>query len=155
MRWIRSCRNRSTRLLTHPPMTPTQLELTRLLGSKELTLGCMFKQSYTEGFETVIYKVVGWNFHSVTERWIAHFPHVSQITEIIGHPATLTDFHRWLVDKCLIFEQRALSFVVKDVEMNLLLEVSYLSSKPLLDQEEATLSAILNLVKSNESLRSQ
>ncbi len=123
-------------------MTPTQLELTRLIGKKELVdiEGC---QAF--GSSCGIKDSDGKYVCKYCRYWNGQ-----QREEEKCIPATLTDFHRWLVDKCLIFEQRALSFVVKDVEMNLLLEVSYLSSKPLLDQEEATLSAILNLVKSHD-----
>ena len=102
-------------------MTPLQLELTRLIGKKELMFGC------TDTLE------VGY-FHNPEK----------QIMKIIGHPATLSDFHRWVINNNLILTHQDSRIYAGDTR------ILYDSSKDLLDQEEETLKQIVELISSNQ-----
>ena len=68
--------------------------------------------------------------------------------KVIGHPATLSDLHRWLNDNSYTWEQRHFDIKVF-YPVNVL--INYDSMDDLLDQSESTLGAIINLIERNET----
>jgi len=137
-------------------MNDIQLELTRLIGEKELTFGCVLKYNkfdyewfdyYQFLFTTKdCYGLV--STHSLNKD--NEFRSYNDKYEIIGHPATETDFKRWMNGKydwqqtwsCIFF------FELKDwnIEMR---TIEYDSSKELLEQKADTITQIISLIKSN------
>ena len=74
--------------------------------------------------------------------------------EIIGHPATLTDLHRFLWDNFdqeigWVHNERAIILPPNNPCERLRI-IPYDSSKELLDQSEETLQQIINLINNNK-----
>lgn len=136
-------------------MTPLQIELTKLIGKKELSFGCIIKSINTGWIRRLCdYSDLGkdedwtYNFWIITEA-VSYIE--MQNCSIIGHPATLSDFQRWMnskkfyswgqhkdefIDAFFITEQ---SWKIDRVSID--------SSKDILDQSEETLQQIIDLVK--------
>jgi len=145
-------------------MTDLQLELTRLIGRKELTFGCIVYIPETKIYSRRL-KEWFWRVHfanALTEymwvcldnkNYIPWFNAKKRNVEIIGHPATLSDLHKWMNDSTfnwfqsnrkltLQWSQKKWSWFI-DLETSIV----YDSSIGLLDQSESTLQAIINLIK--------
>lgn len=148
-------------------MTPLQLELTRLIGKKELSFGCLvtvqstdlrhryvwYDEEYEVDTEEEFYYVCKydgilysdrngcetlWKMWANWNDW--------KIIEIIWHPATLADFHRWMNENVFYWSQWYESFSY-DKNWISYDNIPYDSSKELLDQSEETLQQIISLIK--------
>ena len=140
-------------------MTPLQLELTKLIGKKELSFGCYLNvKMWKSWIETMFFKTVivdsdfSWNqrryktrhpLYEVYEEYVP-FAIEKQELEIIGHPATLSDLHRWMNSKNIRFCQEG-----KNILYSWGKNFQYDSSKDLLDQKEETLKQIIDFIKNN------
>lgn len=141
-------------------MNETQLELTRLLGDKTISFGCLVE--WDNGMSVSKRQIQAIDSLHLLGYWDSAKDMYQEAfwtselflrdCEIIGHPATLTDLHRWMNNNC--HEQVPNGWVQHCSSIMLTTEdwiphsVDYDSSKPLLDQSPETLSAIINLVKS-------
>jgi hypothetical protein len=130
-------------------MTPLQLELTRLIGKKEYGVGLLFTQAYTDKIETMLSEVRWGNFHAITWDKI-HFPHTSQITEIIGHPATLSDLHMWInsCNRIIDWSQNTEGISVTCF-LGKIVVLFYDSSKELINQNEKHIKDIVYFIKNH------
>lgn len=153
-------------------MNDLQLELTRLIGKKELTPWCEIIV-HDENF--IMHDN---NRHAtvqhITEQWdlfLMYFvscvswfdKHMSQVPlngyihhddketfgsiEILNHPATLSDFHRWMNEEGILWSQVTNIRILKGKQKDDIV-IPYDSSKCLLDQEPSTLEQIISLIKS-------
>lgn len=142
-------------------MTPLQLQLTQLIGKKELSLGCKIiyqDKEYVYINETWYMTDLHQWCHSIF--WICEEWHsnddpldVKRINtgykyEIIGHPATLSDFHRLLTVKWSYWAQT--EYLISDFSSPKKFSIKYDSSKDLLDQDEETLKQIIDLIENNQ-----
>jgi len=150
-------------------MNEQQLELTRLIGKKELSFWCYVVNKEMPSFYykliTKVYFpwdtnenrwwVVNTNNNSVIEQTIPE-----EQFEIVWHTAHLPDFHKWMNEKikkvsdwhfsqwpdeirfCLAWRDE-----IKVFEFDI--TIPYDSSKDLLDQSTETLDKIIELIKSN------
>ena len=135
-------------------MTPLQLELTRLIGKKELTFWCLIEWSgnssvnkrYLQKIDSQYLMGYGDSEKDMHQEafWISELS--LRDCEIIGHPATLSDLHSWIL-KTHDFAQSGT--YIEIMSGSEILEIKYDSSKDLLDQEEETLKQIISLIKSN------
>jgi hypothetical protein len=152
-------------------MTPLQLELTKLIGRKDLTKDCLVTlnsvwQKYSEKPQKwrLAEYITEWKYLWKTQILTANnenrrFKSSWEVTEIIGHPATLSDFHRFLCENYdTAWYHNQYEWIVYKVmhtweygTMEVLSEndIPYDSSKDLLDQDEETLNQIIELIKSN------
>ena len=134
-------------------LTDLQLELTQLIGSKELSFGCIIQEPnwwYTSKFvreidnedeeEFFVHDDIGNKFRFIYQRWFDW--------TIIGHPATLSDFHRWMNENNEPF-QHAKDAIRLRFD-NWYTVIPYDSSKDLLDQDTETLKQIINLICNNQ-----
>ena len=138
-------------------MNQQQLLLTQLLGSKELTFGCVVKIE-SQKWQSRIAKIVDYS-----DKWFATFASNGnimtmtpnnraktqwKISEIIWHPATETDFKRWLNENVSNWKQDrkwlSFNFFLKDTVF-----IQYDSSKNLLEQSTETLTQIIELITNN------
>lgn len=129
-------------------MNDLQLSLTRLIGKKELTFGCL---TYRNRLSRIISKDYPqwelsepWNLRYICiDDWENIYTSWLTDTEIIGHPATLTDLHRWM-NKNNIWED----YFEQDCDFIRYngIEFQYISSKDLLDQDEETLKQIISII---------
>lgn len=137
-------------------MTPLQLELTKLIGKKELTFGCiiLIKNEY-------IYKVIEkqWDFiYCTIHQLTINREDVTTIIrenvlgnpwrEIIGHPATLSDFHRWIEKTNYRFKQDIAHIEIWPYWWYV--SIPYDSYKDLLLQSDETLKQIISLISNNQ-----
>lgn len=107
-------------------MNEQQLTLTRLLGKKKITFGCIILVDNGKGKELpeiVVERRMRtnnpghhFNFSEIeilfTDRGneiIIDFIHEDQI---IGHPATLSDLHRWINEKTIQWQQDRNTLIV-------------------------------------------
>lgn len=142
-------------------LSPLQLELTQLIGKKELTFGCLvwpfshfhricyYDYRSKEFITNIIYP--GWE---TNDNGRLHTDIVTE-SKIIGHPATLSDFHRCMNEKWIIWSQwKNILFINQDNDIRTMFEIPYDSSKDLLNQEDSILEQIISLIKENgNSLR--
>jgi len=131
-------------------MTPLQLEITKLIGKKELSFGCKVSwKNKEELWNDDIVTFVNWNDFATK-----HTPIKEKrfSVEIIGHPATLSDLHRWMNENKIIrnWYQDRLCLMATGFEDNCIANILYDSSKDLLDQSEETLTQIIELIKSHQ-----
>lgn len=140
-------------------MTPLQLELTKLIGKQELSLGCIieyiFDSEPVSHIETIIIRT-DWDLRKVNE--LEWNPWVLS-KKIIWHPATLSDLHRWMNENFRYwFEQihrEGENYIVwyKCDHSTVYMDgshcvvIPYDSSKELLEQETSTLEQIISLIK--------
>lgn len=79
----------------------------------------------------------------------------SESDEIIGHPATLSDLHRWLNRNVFDWLHNANGIHVGDVDGYTIKKIEYDSSKDLINenpelcQNEQTVKAIIDLIRSH------
>lgn len=151
-------------------LTPLQLELTKLLGNKELTFGCLVKlkqhriycwQIPYERIVTYIWEPIEYLYELKRSSVIFAPEFIREYDyelkeeidsyEIIWAKATLTDFHKWLNEEQLHYVQDALEIQIewRYGENNDYIRVPYDSSKSLLEQEESTLEQIKTLITNN------
>jgi hypothetical protein len=149
-------------------MTPLQLQLTKLIGDKELTFGCYvytkdkdyswkplaiviksfhwFNTSYTWYSHTTdnitVWITFWWKYNSGKIKPICSFS--KNEMEIIWHPATLSDLHRWMNEKNVEFTQEN-NYIYPEYYSR----IPYNSSLPLLEQDESTLEQIRDLIINN------
>ena len=135
-------------------MNELQIELTKLIGKKELTFWCFIqsvrlsriisKDYDTEWLNTWRYRMIDY--------WENSYTGVVKEEEIIGHPATLSDLHRFINSKQLIFDwvQNSVTIIIKDENWLCEKRIKYDSDKDLLEQEDITLEAIISLITSNQ-----
>lgn len=143
-------------------MNTLQIELTRLIGKKELTFGCFINHKVDDDFDG------DWHLARVTEVEDKHFFFYPRTPygdtdwsddeseyEIIGHPATLTDLHRWMNEKKVNWDQdkRAINTTIPFTDTDwteITFYLPYDSNKDLLDQETSTLEKVISLITSNQ-----
>ena len=138
-------------------MTPLQLELTRLIGKKEWSAWLIVKDNYWIILTLVWEKQFDWDddvyFYAPEHKEISHWFNNEEYTrkkwEIISHPATLSDFHRWMNENVFYWSQWYESFSY-DKNWISYDNIPYDSSKELLDQSEETLQQIIELIASNK-----
>lgn len=108
-------------------MTDLQLELTKIIGSKELSFGCYIQKNnhWSNSDKPVVWRVTSdsTNFetwyqmwfnapymgtYSTTIFWISVLNEIDEQGrkkwEIIGHPATLSDIEKWMESKWFEWE---------------------------------------------------
>ena len=131
-------------------MNDIQIELTKLLGRKELTFGCKVISEWV--IRTMVWDADYKNYltsnGSIQHNYYVYANEDTEfsIDEIIGHPATLTDLHKWMNKKWISWGMGDEFWCsTKDG----FIEFTYNSSEDLLDQEEETLKQIIELVKAN------
>lgn len=140
-------------------MNELQLQITKLIGKKELKCGCLVEERW------IIAKYVS-QYANTCSRWIAVWTILTTVDElwefhdffdykIIWYPATLSDLHRcimWVKDTCwnnkLHFKQTRESIEVMIVWKLKRTIIIYDSSLDLLDQSEETLKTIIDLITS-------
>ena len=140
-------------------MNEIQIEITRLIGQKELTFGCYISNFLPYPTLGEVFRI--WNeviSNNGVRDVILYSPYWDQkeyfdITEIIGHPANLTDLHRWINEKGSLFRQAP-----REIEVVMYIKgsfqrngthIRYDSNKKLLEQSEECLKQIVALVKSS------
>lgn len=142
-------------------MTDLQLELTKLIGSKELSFGCeinargiswRFLRKENLGEEFIFFYSERKNIESLQSKFV----------EIIGHPATLSDLHRWITNKFRYWFRQEYNKYSKHIIIRILDDsvvrmdnshqkaIKYDSSLDLLDQSEETLKEIIDFIKANQ-----
>lgn len=126
-------------------MNSLQLELTKLIWKKELSFGCYTKVP-NEGYARIIY--VNPN-DSIAVEWSGSEFDVWEY-EFIGHPATLSDLHRFMNEKGIVLWQWCdyIYSVFEYDEEWYFPQIKYDSSKYLLEQSDETLKQIIDLIKS-------
>lgn len=147
-------------------MNETQLELTRLLGDKTISFGCLVEwdsiTSVSKRYQQTIDSLHLLGYWDSERDMYQEAFWMSELflrnCEIIWHPATLTDFHKWMMvakdtagNSMLSFRQNRETIAVWTVGETYPQEIDYDSSLQLLEQSPETLSAILNLVKFYDS----
>lgn len=127
-------------------LTPLQLELTRLIGKKELSFGCWIRN--TKSRKCFEYHWIEWlQYNEIA--WPDLIRNAKHL-KIIGHPASETDFKKWMNDNLKMHHWEQLVdwiFIVN--EKWIINRIPYDSSKELLDQSEDTLKQIRDLILSN------
>lgn len=145
-------------------MNALQLELTRLIGKKELAMGCVISSKqfsiYWDEYKEWTINRCTWfhnqgnvrlekfrvmNPHTEEDEWFEFTDCTSY--KIIGHPATLSDFHRWMNENLKVHENWRQNRDLIIFDWN---RIEYNSYKDLLDQDEETLKQIVELISSNK-----
>lgn len=139
-------------------MNQQQLRLTELLGSKELTFGCVIKNQNDVLLKVFKVKPSAMMFilySDDSKECIAQrdfetgkFPEF----EIIWHPATLTDFHKWLNENKYEWQHDNKWLVICKVvepDPTWYKEIPYDSSLSLLNQKPEVLQQIIDFITSN------
>ena len=87
--------------------------------------------------------------------WENSYTGIIKEEEIIGHPATLSDLHRWIIQNVqttmaptIYHHEDEIRFYGK-TEETAIVSIPYDSSKELLDQSEETLEKIISLINEN------
>lgn len=76
-----------------------------------------------------------------------------EVSSVLGHPATISDFHVWMNEKHLQWKQlEDVIYIVPDEWASIM--IMYNSSKDFLDQDEETLKQIVSLVKETKIISS-
>jgi len=122
-------------------MENLQLELTKLLGKKELSFWCKIEKWCR--YATIIHKIEWW-YKILADDLQVH--NIQKPDIIIGHPPTLINFHRFLNEKWIVWGQW--EDKIQFYPLSMYDEwIPYDSSKELLDQEESTLKQIISLIR--------
>lgn len=146
-------------------MNPLQLEITKLIGKKELSLGCWLFIQNPDWYAQFIEESDVWNWFTIMSAsdWYSILNDKKDNIKdwyIIWHPATLTDFHRWMNEKYkywfkqihtgkenyIVLHKRDSSTIFMDGSHCVV--IPYDSSKELLEQSSETLTQIISLIKS-------
>lgn len=132
------------------------LELTRLIGSKELSFGCIVECDMFWRKEWFVW--VWWR--KMTEYWIwvwiyqyDRFDIDWVPNEIIWHPCQEYNLRKWADNFWLIVEitNTHLTIISWKNLNELVLDISYEGTFPLYSQEPTTLTQIINLIKQYEN----
>lgn len=133
-------------------MTPLQLELIRLLWSKDLTFWCRIARWTLNAI--IVGIDLDMNMVSVSVNSRYHNWWKIDDIEIIWHPATLSDLHRWMNKNgnLIIWSQwnSGISYNYWNNSNSPDISIKYDSSKDLLDQEPDTLKQLAEFIKSNQ-----
>ena len=138
-------------------MNDLQLELTRLIGKKELSFGCLVRLQSTGGTKRLATVLENNTNYSkfLSKWWILsqnnanrRFKQSWEIIEIIWHPATSVDLYKWAKEKWFDCAKASEVFIIWDKPTPVWTEIKYCREKDLLDQEEETLKQIIELIKS-------
>ncbi len=133
-------------------MTDLQLELTKLIGKKDLSFGCLIRTNVDWIIE-VIHRNDIFNSLCVIQEdnwiFISYIINKNQCVEIIWHPATLSDLHRFLNWLSFDWSQNrdGIYFEEWSISTKAPKSISYDQSKDLLEQSEETLQQIIELIK--------
>ena len=130
-------------------MTPLQIELTRLIGKKELDFWCRCKTKWEYEEDIVLcsyWKTVEWCKRNKSSSLEVD----DIIDEIIGHPPTLSDLHRFMNENGMVWNMDKRIIYIDLSDLTVLEPIWYNSSKYLLDQETSTLEQIISLISSNQ-----
>lgn len=148
-------------------MKPLALELTRLIGKKELSFGCLVHLERDDDNDICTILNINWSNTCCWEDWynilnsIWNYSNASKtgydkykwdfkIDEIIWHPATLANFIWWIDEKSLLWSIDVVWIKIEkddDFFSNIAI-IPYDSNKDLLYQETSTLEQIISLIKS-------
>lgn len=147
-------------------MTDLQLELTKLIGSKELSFGCYIivhgdttrldDNNFSISYDgKSYYHKETWDYETFDSGNRIHEWYVEQhieITEIIGHPATLSDLHKFTITSNYSFEQddEIINLWKWEKDCYSSIDFYYDLSKNLLEQSEETLQKIIAFIKANQ-----
>ena len=146
------------------PLTPLAIELTKLIGSKELSFGCLVKSKKWE-LDLNNRRICASEYVKDNEDYeimICYFTYNGTIKkiwwwddfEIIWHPATLSDLHRWMNEQNVQFAMywEMTGYMRNCISLTPCIwpyqKIPYDSSKGLLEQETSTLEQIISLIKS-------
>ena len=126
-------------------MNSTQLEITRLIGDKTLSFGCRVKFQAWEYDEDIVLCDRHWIIEFCKQKKVYSKTELEQwiIYEILWHPATDTNFKKWMNEKGIDWWQS------KTYLSTATYSIPYNSNLPLLEQSEETLEKILALIKNN------
>ena len=128
-------------------MTPLQLELTRLIGDKTLSFGCLVKlPKKWICFFVCREELSNWTFPSriFFDGKKTFQTSITEEIEILWHPVTETNFKKWMNEKGIDWKQN------QDYIAAWVYVIPYSSNLPLLEQSEETLTQILNLITNNK-----
>lgn len=129
-------------------MNALQIEITKLIGRKNLDFGCYIKTTYSPEPERVI--DVMSNNRICVEWGCSEYD--STEYEIIGYEADIYDLQRWLnknIKQPTIWFQTADSILIEP-EMTSIISIPYDSNKRLLDQDNTVFIEIINFIKSKK-----
>ena len=136
-------------------MTPQQLKLYELLGSRELTPWCLVSwivYNWEHRERKLLLKTYNWYvLESKSKNFNEHCDYVGKpwSMKIIGHPPTIADLHRWLTDNGYLWTQWLKILVANDKSWTDY-RIYYNSSLPLLDQTTETLDALIELIDNHK-----
>jgi len=140
-------------------MNGLQLELTKLIGSKELSLWCILESKEYNTWNTFLYEtfdnkiVTLWHQFPTVETW------EKWELEIIGTPATIIDLHRFILsvkdagnatinNNKFHFQHSGFNIFIRECSEDRGFSVDYDSEKALLEQSEQTLKTLIKFIKS-------
>lgn len=130
-------------------MNNLQLELTRLIGKKDLTFWCLYKSKDEEKIFIDDWHYIFCDNEVYRDLWIKEPRKICWEYEIIWHPATLPDFHRWMNENVFHWSQSYES-IEYDTDWLSYYKIPYDSSKDLLDQDSQVLKQIIELINNNQ-----
>lgn len=125
-------------------MKNLQLEITTLIGRKNLDFGCYVKTIYSPEPERVI-DVMSNNRICVEWGWTEYD---STEYEVIGYEADIYDLQRWLnknIKQPTVWFQTSESICIEP-EMESIISIPYDSNQSLMNQSKKTLMEIINLI---------
>lgn len=134
-------------------MNELQLELTKLIGSKELTFWCIVNDTDYDTWTAVIFRERGREFIVSRDNDLSK-PYLERKTdvedwEIIGHPPTMVDFYVWCDKKGFWTTQNLTYLHVFSDDKRFIFIEKYDSTKELIEQSDETLNLIINFIKSH------
>ena len=133
-------------------MGELQIELTKLIGSKELSFGCeinarwgikgkfLRKENLWE--EVIFFYSERENIESLQSKFV----------EIIGHPATLSDLHKFLNDKIDWSQSdgKGIEYDWDNDSQGYRHSFCYESWQELMEQSDKVLQKIIDFIKANQ-----
>ena len=137
-----------------------RLELTKLIWKKWQYIWCLIKDKLNERFYTISNEYEWKIFYYIEPLDLPYSRYQFQIEsefETIGHPATLSDFHRWMNERFWnskykkSFEQdsNSIEIAISDEKICWAI-ILYDSSKDFLEQSDEVLIKIRDLILSNK-----
>ena len=131
-------------------MNDLQLELTKLIGSKELTFWCIVNDTDYDTWTAIIFRERGREFIVSRDNDLSK-PYLERKTdvedwEIIGHPPTMVDFYVWC-DKKWFWLTQNLTYLNVFSDKQFIFTEKYDSTKPLIYQDIETLNLIIDFIK--------
>ena len=129
-------------------MGELQIELTKLIGSKELSFGCLLNA-----------RGINWRFLRKEKEFIFFYSERKNIesiqkefVEIIGHPATLSDLHKFLNDKIDWSQSdgKGIEYDWDNDSQGYRHSFCYESWQELMEQSDKVLQKIIDFIKANQ-----